>query len=91
MTTDWNDDARSVTGESHQPNCKICGEEMESEMCGSCGGEGYADEFHDCGEDSCCCLDPEPGMCEDCDGTGVLSFCLNIERHVRDALAARAK
>ena len=29
------------------------------ECCGICGGAGGG---HDCGDDSCCCLDPEPNV-----------------------------
>jgi hypothetical protein len=37
--------------------------------CWKCGGEGYTD--HDCGEDCCCCLNPEPNVrCDECDGKG---------------------
>lgn len=37
--------------------------------CWSCGGEGG---YHDCGEDCCCCLDPdEPNeTCDICHGKG---------------------
>ncbi len=40
-------------------------------LCVECQGEGG---WHDCGEDCCCCLDPEEitDVCPDCDGTGVL-------------------
>lgn len=35
-------------------------------------GEG---EWHDCGEDCCSCLEPEPNVtCDVCDGTGELGF-----------------
>lgn len=42
------------------------------EACFACGGEG---EYHDCGEDTCCCADPETQdmyPCEECGGTGRL-------------------
>lgn len=43
----------------------------EDDTCQRCGGEGG---YHDCGEDTCCCEDPD-GLedwvtCEDCNGTG---------------------
>lgn len=35
--------------------------------CWDCGGEGVT--YHDCGEDTCCCLDPQPNVrCETCEG-----------------------
>lgn len=37
--------------------------------CYQCGGEGLGE--HDCGEDTCCCLDPEPNTtCGICKGEG---------------------
>jgi hypothetical protein len=37
--------------------------------CECCGGEGYTS--HDCGEDSCCCLEPEDNVqCDACGGNG---------------------
>lgn len=37
--------------------------------CWNCGGEGYS--YHDCGEDCCCCLNPEDNViCDICDGAG---------------------
>lgn len=36
--------------------------------CETCGGTGEGQ--HDCGEDTCCCADPEPGVCDTCDGDG---------------------
>jgi hypothetical protein len=37
--------------------------------CENCGGEGVTS--HDCGEDSCCCEDPEDTVqCECCGGRG---------------------
>lgn len=37
--------------------------------CWSCGGSGFTD--HDCGEDTCMCLDPEDDTeCEMCRGDG---------------------
>ena len=38
--------------------------------CWSCGGEGDA---HDCGEDACCCAEPEFDdrvACSECEGAG---------------------
>jgi hypothetical protein len=42
------------------------------EVCGSCYGEGY---YHDCGEDTCCCADPDDDelwACDECGGSGYL-------------------
>ena len=37
--------------------------------CWNCDENGFVD--HDCGEDSCCCLDPEPNVrCDICKGKG---------------------
>lgn len=40
----------------------------DDETCGYCGGFGGG---HDCGEDTCCCLDPEPNVpCDFCGEMG---------------------
>lgn len=55
--------------------CAHCGQELEWEDCGACE-EGYAG--HDCGEDTCCCLDPEPNVyCDQCGGAGGWLICTN--------------
>tara|TARA_R110002096_G_scaffold392723_1_gene587717 strand:- start:969 stop:1139 length:171 start_codon:yes stop_codon:yes gene_type:complete len=37
--------------------------------CYYCGGEGFS--YHDCGEDTCVCLQPENNMmCDICSGAG---------------------
>ena len=49
-----------------------CELDDERECCWACHGEGY---YHDCGDDTCCCLDPEVDdvyTCEECGGTGEL-------------------
>ena len=38
--------------------------------CWDCGGSGEVE--HQCFEDSCCCLDPEPDVCRTCRGRGYL-------------------
>lgn len=49
--------------------CEKCGAQLEYRTCEHCGGEGVSG--HDCGEDTCCCLDPEDNIpCDYCDGTG---------------------
>jgi hypothetical protein len=40
--------------------------------CWNCGGEGDIDGECTCGEDCCCCLDPEPPRCDVCRGRGYL-------------------
>lgn len=41
------------------------------EFCPCCGGDGA--QGHDCGEDSCCCIQPEENMpCQNCFGTGTV-------------------
>lgn len=43
--------------------------EQEWTDCWNCGGEGVT--HHDCGEDTCACLNPEPNVtCEVCNGKG---------------------
>lgn len=55
------------------PTCHCC--ELEAEDCGACGGDGYCG--HDCGEDTCCCDDPEDNMrCDYCNGRGWHWTCL---------------
>ncbi len=41
------------------------------ETCFQCHGLGG---WHDCGEDTCCCIDPEEItlFCDECNGEGVL-------------------
>lgn len=37
--------------------------------CWNCGSTGYS--RHDCGDDTCCCLEPDPNvLCEICEGLG---------------------
>lgn len=49
--------------------CARCGSSMVYEECGSCDENGMS--HHDCGEDSCCCADPEPNVpCDLCNGEG---------------------
>ena len=49
--------------------CARCGSSAEWVACANCGGEGVS--HHDCGEDCCCCPDPEPNVvCDWCLGNG---------------------
>jgi hypothetical protein len=58
--------AQTVYEETEAPMCE-CGSEKFWRECWDCGGEAYT--HHDCGEDCCCCLDPEDNvLCETCEG-----------------------
>lgn len=55
------------------PRCGCCS--FVWERCDTCCGARM--NGHDCGEDTCCCLDPEENeTCEVCDGEGGWSMCL---------------
>lgn len=55
--------------------CARCGSGCHYEHCGQCE-DGYSD--HDCGEDCCCCLYPEPNVvCDLCDGHGGWYLCMS--------------
>ena len=54
--------------------CPKCGHDTASRRCDAidCEDGGY----HDCGEDCCACLYPEPNTpCEECHGRGRFSWC----------------
>jgi hypothetical protein len=54
------------------PRCGCC--TLIWTECDYCGGEGYTG--HDCGEDCCCCLDPEDNVrCDICKGYGGWNEC----------------
>lgn len=56
------------------PTCPQCGADMDFVECETCSGEGF--DGHDCGEDTCCCLNPEENMaCGICDGDGGWELC----------------
>lgn len=56
--------------------CEECGCcEMVTEPCQQCGGDGVYG--HDCGEDCCCCADPEESEpCDLCGGRGYFGVCI---------------
>ena len=55
--------------------CGRCGSSLEFEECGNCD-EGFVG--HDCGEDSCCCADPEDNVaCDICHGKGSFLRCIS--------------
>lgn len=39
---------------------------MEDDECPYCGGDGYIMGDCTCGDDCCCCLEPEPPECWHC-------------------------
>lgn len=48
-------------------------DDAEEEVCFACHGEGF---YHDCGDDTCCCLNPDEDFvftCDECGGKGSLS------------------
>ena len=48
--------------------CARCGSSTVFDVCERCAGEGL--DGHDCGEDTCCCADPEDNVdCPDCGGS----------------------
>jgi hypothetical protein len=56
-------------------HCARCGWSLEWEECEYCD-DGLTD--HDCGEDCCCCLDPELNvLCDICEGRGGWWVCLS--------------
>jgi len=67
-------------GRNWEPQCARCGSSVHFDHCDSCGGEGIDPFGHDCGEDTCCCLDPEPNLsCGSCGGVGGWRRCLSGE------------
>jgi len=53
----------------HVRSCDKCSFELDWADCWNCGGEGFS--YHDCGEDCCCCLNPEDNVeCDICDVNG---------------------
>ncbi len=56
--------------------CGRCGSSIMFQECGNCGGHGVTG--HDCGEDCCCCADPEDNVtCDICHGVGACPRCLS--------------
>lgn len=53
--------------------CK-CGQQKLYLDCWQCCGEGFS--HHDCGDDTCCCLDPSDNVtCDICKGKGGYHVC----------------
>ena len=69
-----------------EPVC-WCGLIKTMESCHACLGEGG---HHNCGDDTCVCLDKSPNiMCEECGGTGEYPVCPNAEQHHKDEIRAK--
>lgn len=61
-------------GRQWECQCARCGSEMEWKTCDGCD-DGFS--HHDCGEDTCCCLDPDNNItCQACEGDGGWQMCL---------------
>lgn len=55
--------------------CGRCGSSLDFEECPNCD-DGYVG--HDCGEDCCCCADPEDNVvCDICRGIGAFPRCIS--------------
>jgi hypothetical protein len=62
-------DTHPNDGGDWECQCARCGSSLMWEDCYGCAGEGL--RGHDCGEDTCCCLDPEDNVeCSNCGGSG---------------------
>jgi hypothetical protein len=70
----------------YEIDCPICGAYTEYVDCQDCDGEGG---HHDCGEDTCCCLDKEEITvdCETCKGQGGYRECTALP-HTEEQIAA---
>lgn len=70
------------TADYDDEHCSICGCMLDLESCWCCMGEGG---WHDCGEDTCCCLDKDTidDVCEECEGEGEYLACPNALHHPR--------
>lgn len=66
----------STGHDREDPPCPDCGGDAEWVACEGCGGEGVAG--HDCGEDTCCCVDPQDNLeCQICEGWGGWWSCVD--------------
>jgi hypothetical protein len=63
-------------GREWDNQCARCGSSLYFVECDNCSGDGLSS--HDCGEDTCCCLDPEDNVtCDWCLGSGGHWQCLS--------------
>lgn len=55
-------------------DCPKCTARMYMRPCSYCDEDGMVD--HDCGDDTCCCLHPEPNVrCDFCRGDTFVVWC----------------
>lgn len=65
--------------------CPKCGHTLLWRQCWNCE-DGLA--YHECGDDCCCCEDPEPNVeCDICGGDGGWLICPNWENHLQEKIA----
>lgn len=75
---EWDEDPY---GKIAHYTCSVCGMEVDAESCDQCE-DGLSG--HDCGDDTCCCLRPEPNIiCDSCGGTGYWWYCLTCKAYIR--------
>lgn len=76
MNTTWIQPLPPRDGRQYDCQCARCGSSCYWQQCDQCGGEGL--DGHDCGEDCCCCLNPEDNVvCQFCAGHGGWHWCLS--------------
>ena len=74
---EWTDDPSGL--EIQWVQCGRCGSGVEIVDCWDCGGDGYS--YHDCGEDCCVCLYPEPNVvCDTCGGERSFGHCISTPK-----------
>lgn len=76
------DDAGPVNDDGQYDDCQCarCGSSVAHTRCYNCGGEGYS--HHDCGEDTCCCLNPDDNViCDICRGSGGWFCCISTPEY----------
>lgn len=62
-------------GREWECHCARCGSSADYERCDHCE-DGF--DGHDCGEDCCCCLEPEENVvCQICEGHAGWYWCLS--------------
>lgn len=65
----------TARGPEEDCQCARCGSSVEWVRCGNCV-DGFS--HHDCGEDTCCCADPEDNVwCDWCGGAGGSWHCVS--------------
>lgn len=72
MSKELDSDYEEQLSPSICPRCQCCSQDWED--CYNCE-DGFSD--HDCGDDTCCCLDPYDNVrCDICDGRGGWQACI---------------